>query len=92
MAIYENTVSPNLIWSTPTFGLGGNKACMQTDGNLVIYKGTTSLWASNTFGNPGAYARIQDDGNFVIYVGPPNKANAKWASGSLAACPVTVLP
>jgi hypothetical protein len=40
---------------------------MQTDGNLVMYKGTQAVWSSNTAGNANAYATMQNDGNFVVY-------------------------
>ena len=40
---------------------------MQTDGNLVLYKGATALWSSQTDGHPGAYVVMQTDGNLVVY-------------------------
>jgi hypothetical protein len=40
---------------------------MQTDGNLVMYYGTTPLWASNTYLSPGVVVIMQTDGNLVIY-------------------------
>lgn len=40
---------------------------LQSDGNLVLYEGTTALWASNTVGSGAALATMQDDGNFVVY-------------------------
>jgi hypothetical protein len=40
---------------------------LQSDGNLVLYQGTTPLWASNTVGRNSAEAIMQDDGNFVLY-------------------------
>ena len=41
-------------------------ATMQSDGNFVIYQGSTALWASNTSGNPGAYLTLDDQGNVAI--------------------------
>jgi hypothetical protein len=40
---------------------------MQTDGNLVLYKGSTALWSSNTAGTAGQFVIMQDDGNLVVY-------------------------
>ncbi len=53
----ERIVSPN----------GDLALVMQeTDGNLVLYRGTTPLWSTGPAG-PGARAVMQTDGNFVIY-------------------------
>jgi hypothetical protein len=40
-----------------------------SDGNLVLYMGSTPLWASNVLNHAGAYAIMQDDGNLVEYQG-----------------------
>jgi hypothetical protein len=42
---------------------------MQTDGNLVVSKGSHALWSSRTERHPGAFAVYQTDGNFVVYQG-----------------------
>ena len=60
--------------------LNGNYAfIMQTDGNLVLYNGSTAIWASNTSGNPGAYCTMQSDGNLVVY---SSSGGALWATGT----------
>jgi chitinase len=54
---------------------------MQTDGNLVIYDGSSAIWHTNTWEHPNkpTRAELQSDGNLVLY----NNANqAAWASGS----------
>jgi hypothetical protein len=56
---------------------------MQTDGNLVIYDGSSPIWATGTWNLPSdrrpTHANMQSDGNLVLY----NDANqASWASGS----------
>jgi beta-glucanase (GH16 family) len=56
---------------------------MQTDGNLVIYDGSSAIWATGTWNLPAdrkpTRADMQADGNLVLY----NDANqAAWASGS----------
>ena len=40
---------------------------MQTDGNFVIYAGSTAVFSTHTNGQEHAYLRMQDDGNLVIY-------------------------
>lgn len=50
---------------------------MQSDGNMVLYQGSTALWASNT-GGAGRRAVMQSDGNLVIYSG----STPVWASGT----------
>lgn len=40
---------------------------LQSDGNLVLYRGNFPLWASNTVGKPSKNAIMQADGNFVLY-------------------------
>ena len=61
----------------------GRKAwlAMQTDGNLVLYRGsgTSCIWASNTTGHSGAHLTLQgSDGNLVLYEGAT--ARALWSS------------
>lgn len=52
---------------------------MQTDGNLVLYSGTTPEWDSQTNGNGGAYAVMQTTGNLAVYAA----GNAAlWSTGS----------
>jgi len=40
---------------------------MQSDGNLVLYSGSSPTWSTNTSGRIGADAVLQRDGNFVLY-------------------------
>ncbi len=57
---------------------GRFRLLMQTDGNLVLYFGSTPLFSSNTF-QPGSYVGMQGDGNLVIY----NMTNMGiWASNT----------
>jgi len=52
---------------------GRFRLAFQTDGNFVLYQGTTALWASNTVigiptnGNTPFYVQFQGDGNLVLY-------------------------
>jgi hypothetical protein len=67
--------------------------CMQGDGDLVLYSGTTSLWATSQFQGfdrapftgptqalscSDCYASFQDDGNLVLY-NPNFTGNSKHA-------------
>lgn len=60
----------------------GYRFVMQSDGNGVVYKPTSSgavaLWASNTSGRSGTHLVMQTDGNLVMY--GPN--GAYWASNT----------
>lgn len=53
---------------------------MQSDGNLVLYQGSTPLWSSGTGGNncenDKCQAIFQSDGNLVVYDG----ATPLWSS------------
>jgi hypothetical protein len=54
---------------------------MQTDGNLVIYDGSSPIWATGTWNTTNRPNRVdmQSDGNLVTY----NDANqASWATGT----------
>jgi hypothetical protein len=62
---------------------------MQTDGNLVLYKGNCvgdpncAVWNSKTYREQGQYyMAMQEDGNLVIYRGrPPARTDLHiWAS------------
>lgn len=56
---------------------GRFRLAMQSDGNLVLYYGTSVLWASMTFGS-GHFMSFQADGNLVIY----NASAAVWSTGT----------
>ena len=71
-----------LLWNSGTaLGRGNFFAAMQTDGLVVLYKGTpeqggSAYWVSGTF-NPFPlpfFLTMQDDGNLVIYRG-----NSIWS-------------
>jgi hypothetical protein len=51
---------------------------MQTDGNFVVYGGSTAYWYSNTANHSGAFLRVQTDGNMVIYQG----STVLWSTGT----------
>lgn len=58
-----------------------------TDGNLVVYKGTTftspnALWTAKISGKGGKFAVLQPDGNFVVYKNLNDPASAVWNSGT----------
>ncbi|WP_230860510.1 LamG-like jellyroll fold domain-containing protein [Actinoplanes aureus] len=57
---------------------------MQSDGNLVVAQGGTTVWDTRTWGNPGAYCYVQSDGNFVVYRsdGTPLWDTRTWGTGA----------
>ncbi len=57
---------------------GRFRATLQTDGNFVLYFGTSALWAANTSGSGANQAIFQTDGNLVVY----NGTSVKWKSNT----------
>jgi surface antigen len=66
------------LWNSGTAGHAGAYVIMQSDGNLVVYLGSTPLWNSGTGGRGQAMFAIQPDANLVIYQG----VTPIWASRS----------
>ena len=64
----DNTLGPNsyLFANQQLASTCKYRLVFQTDGNLVLYEGSTARWASHTHGR-GAYATMQSDGNVVVY-------------------------
>src|SRR5262249_15755065 len=62
---------------------GDTTLVMQSDGNLVVYQGSSAVWASNTAGHDSGTnqcaAQFQTDGNFVVY----NGSKPLWASNTV---------
>jgi len=56
-----------------------HKLLLQSDGNLVLYNGTTPLWSSNTVGAKSPQLILQNDGNLVLY---SEGGRAVWSSGT----------
>lgn len=52
---------------------------VQSDGNLVVWFGSTVLWATNTFGSQALNLAMQGDGNLVLY-GP--NSSVIWNTGT----------
>lgn len=65
----KNGVQYVALWQSGTSGTNADRVSMQTDGNLVIYKGSKAMWQSRTPGTSNVYATLQNDGNFVLYSG-----------------------
>jgi hypothetical protein len=64
-----------------------NRAFMQTDGNLVLYRAdNTRAWESETCGE-GIYLIVQNDGNMVLYKRGMHDwtATPVWATNIVAA-------
>ena len=74
----KNLLKPNEYLTSNKYLVSDNKAfflIMQSDGNLVVYKGSGpsdnkgALWSSGTSGKGESFAIMQSDGNFVVYKG-----------------------
>ena len=69
MALNSSLTSPN----------GTYRLVYQSDGNLVLYTGSSPVWSTNTGASNASPAVLQGDGNFVIY----NAAGiARWATNT----------
>jgi len=74
-----------VLWQSHTHGTCTNIACMQVQGNFVVYDcNKRAVWHSPTNGHPGARMVIQSAGNLVIY-GPNNKA-LWWSRDYITPC------
>jgi hypothetical protein len=58
---------------------GRFKFLYQTDGNLVLYQGTTSIWNNGKVGTAAGRTILQTDGNLVTYSA---SGTALWNSGT----------
>ena len=90
LAVYDLKAN-RMTWNSFTSaGKGGERLDMHSDGNLIIWQGSTysaAAWSSGT-NKPGAALIMQDDGNLVMYQGTTpfwatNTAVAPGRSGTL---------
>ncbi|WP_025158121.1 hypothetical protein [Leifsonia aquatica] len=58
------------------------QAIFQSDGNFVVYRGSTALWQSRTYGLGATRLVLQGDGNFAIYRGDTALWNANTRSST----------
>ena len=78
---FRNHESP--IWASDTCGKPFRQACIQTDGNFVLYgHGVQAQGISNTCGHGPVRLIMQDDGNLVLQRLSDN--HEVWSSGSHA--------
>jgi PKD repeat protein len=58
------------LWNSNTYGKGGVRLILQSDGNLVLYTSSNAaVWASNTAGSGANLLRLNDNGSLVLYRG-----------------------
>ncbi len=79
MNILDNNGKLTLGQSLTAFDNKYSLTLQKSDGNLVLYEGTTSLWNAGTENKGAQEAIMQTDGNFVIYDG---SKNSLWDSGT----------
>lgn len=80
--VIGSTVGPNDAMIPGTSLVSGNgqySLQMQTDGNLVVYRGSSALWSSRTGGQAIRHFVVQSDGNLVLY---RTDGTVAWASGT----------
>lgn len=73
------------LWYPSTDTLPSDRLVMQTDGNLVLYNGSSAVWQSGTGGQGDTTSRLemQNDGNLVLYVKRLDGSQvAKWATNA----------
>jgi predicted hotdog family 3-hydroxylacyl-ACP dehydratase len=74
MVLYRSS-NRQALWSSKTDRSCSNRACMQGDGNFVLYDcRNVAMWASQTPKNEGSTLTIQGDGNLVIYAWQSTRA------------------
>ncbi|KAG5679679.1 hypothetical protein PVAND_009233 [Polypedilum vanderplanki] len=82
LVIYRNSNGAAL-WSSQTPGICAKEACMQLDGNFVVYDcQNRARWSSGTPNGRRSELALQNDGNLVIYAGN----DVTWASNSQTHC------
>lgn len=66
------------VWNSETQRQGVDRACMQGDGNFVLYSGGKAVWSTDTWKTGGDRLVLQNDRNLVLYKG----GEAVWSSGT----------
>ncbi|MFY7890492.1 MAG: hypothetical protein ACOVOW_16370 [Spirosomataceae bacterium] len=61
----ENMLRPN---QSITSLNGTYKVTLQSDGNVVLYKGALAIWTTGTYGKDVDAFKVQKDGNVVAYI------------------------
>jgi hypothetical protein len=65
LVLYDNNKNP--IWASGTGGYTHTHLHMQTDGNLVLYNGSSAVWHSNTSINYQLSLKIHDKYLLLVY-------------------------
>jgi hypothetical protein len=67
-----------------TYGAYGDRVTLQTDGNFVLYNGSTATWATMFGGNN--YLAVQNDGNLVVYRVGGGAVCSRWGLPAAQTC------
>ncbi len=78
--VVERTIDNQPIAATMTHGSGADQVKFQTDGNLVVSKGSKPIVSTLSHGKGATRLVMQDDGNLVIY---DDADRAHWASQTM---------
>lgn len=77
-----------VLWSSNTAGNTGATLSFQSDGNLVLYNGSSVLWAANTEYSPNNSFVLRADGNAEI---DAPSGHQKWNAGAALPTAANVL-
>lgn len=72
--------APRAIWQSDTSGDIGDRAVLQSNGNLVLVDASgQTLWSTNKTAAGCTNLKVQDDGNLVLYTA----TSAYWDTGTV---------
>ena len=78
--VLNGAAAPRAIWQSGTSGDTGDRAVLQSNGNLVLVDASgQTLWSTNKTATGCTNLKLQDDGNLVLYTA----TSAYWATGTV---------
>jgi hypothetical protein len=85
--VLYRTSDNKALWSTGTKGKNTDVACMNSDGNLVVYvRNGGGIWFSKTNGYTGAILLVKNDGNLVVSAETAVGESIVWQTDTQGPC------